>query len=218
MGRRSQHKPEELRELILEAAQSIVESGGIAQLSAREVARAIGYAPGTLYNMYENLDEILLRVQVRLLDDLDKALAEEVAELAGADAVRRFATRYIEFAYERPRLWGLLHDHRLASAGPAPAWFLEKFNAPMLHLESALGDILGTDDKKELSLAARAIWSSVHGITQISTTNKLGHVTMEAALALVETIVNGYLSGLNSVRLKRSSSKRQTPERSAPAA
>ena len=69
MGRRSQHTPEELRELILTATRRIVEERGFRALSAREIAREIGYAPGTLYNMYENLDEILLRVEARVLKD-----------------------------------------------------------------------------------------------------------------------------------------------------
>jgi hypothetical protein len=51
MGRRSVHSPEELRQLILDASQTIVERNGITGLSAREIARMIGYSPGTLYNI-----------------------------------------------------------------------------------------------------------------------------------------------------------------------
>ena len=42
MGRRSTHTPQQLRELILDAAQDIIEAQGIAGLSAREIARRIG--------------------------------------------------------------------------------------------------------------------------------------------------------------------------------
>ena len=66
MGRRSVHSPEELRQLILDASQTIVERNGITGLSAREIARMIGYSPGTLYNIFENLDDVLLTLQVQL--------------------------------------------------------------------------------------------------------------------------------------------------------
>jgi len=42
MGRRSTHTPQQLRELILNAAQEIIQSLGLAGLSAREIARRIG--------------------------------------------------------------------------------------------------------------------------------------------------------------------------------
>jgi len=51
MGRRSIHSAEELRELIIQAATDIVERDGLAGLSAREIAKRIGYSPGTLYNV-----------------------------------------------------------------------------------------------------------------------------------------------------------------------
>jgi len=67
MGRRSVHTPEELRELIIQAATEIVEQHGLEGLSAREVAKRIGYSPGTIYNVFENLDDLLLTIEARLL-------------------------------------------------------------------------------------------------------------------------------------------------------
>jgi len=52
MGRRSTHTPQQLRELILDAAQDIIQVQGLAGLSAREIARRIEYSPGTIYNMF----------------------------------------------------------------------------------------------------------------------------------------------------------------------
>ena len=74
MGRRSTHTPQQLRELILDAAQDIIEVNGLAGLSAREIARRIGYSPGTIYNMFDNLDDVVLNVEARVLDALDKSL------------------------------------------------------------------------------------------------------------------------------------------------
>ena len=67
MARRSAHSPEELRQLILAAAQSIIERDGLVGLSAREIARTIGYSPGTLYNIFENIDDVLLTLQTQML-------------------------------------------------------------------------------------------------------------------------------------------------------
>ena len=60
MGRRSQHSPEVLREMILDAAEAIVAEGGLTLLSAREIAKRIEYSPGTLYNIFQNLDDVVV--------------------------------------------------------------------------------------------------------------------------------------------------------------
>ena len=75
MGRRSTHTPQQLRELILDAAQEIIQVQGLAGLSAREIARRIEYSPGTIYNMFENLDDVVLHVEARVLEALDKRLS-----------------------------------------------------------------------------------------------------------------------------------------------
>ena len=76
MGRRSSHTPQQLRALVLDAAQEIIEAQGLAGLSAREIARRIGYSPGTIYNVFANLDDVVLNVEARVLDALDRRLGE----------------------------------------------------------------------------------------------------------------------------------------------
>ena len=125
MGRRSQHTPEELRELILTATRRIVEERGFRALSAREIAREIGYAPGTLYNMYDNLDEILLRVEARVLKDLDDHLGKSMADKKKPELLSSFVEAYIDFAYTNARLWELVQFHYPESKKSVPEWYLD---------------------------------------------------------------------------------------------
>ena len=146
MGRRSQHTPEELRELILTATRRIVEERGFRALSAREIAREIGYAPGTLYNMYENLDEILLRVEARVLKDLDDHIGKSLVDKKKNELPRAFAEAYIDFAFSHPRLWDLIQFHNPEIDKAVPEWYLDSVYAPMLRLEPILGDALEISD------------------------------------------------------------------------
>ena len=121
MGRRSSHTPEQLRELILEAAYAIIETHGLAGLSAREIARRIGYSPGTIYNMFSNLDDVVLRIEARILEALDQRLTAELAE-HGSDRekVQRLARAYLAFTHEKPKLWNLLFEHHLPAGTELP--------------------------------------------------------------------------------------------------
>jgi AcrR family transcriptional regulator len=197
MGRRSIHTPEQLRQLILDAAAAIIETNGLAGLSAREIARRIGYSPGTIYNMFENLDDVVLNVEGRVLDALDERLAAELAK--GGDQntlVMRLAQAYLSFTHERPKLWNLLFEHYMPGGTDTPPWYQEKLERLMSRVETAVAPIYPPDAILERQRAARVLWAGVHGITSLSTANKLANVTTEAAALLVGDLINNYLAGV----------------------
>ena len=51
-------------------------AGGLAGLKTRELAREIGVANGAVYNLVEDMDELILRVGSRTLGRLDAALTD----------------------------------------------------------------------------------------------------------------------------------------------
>ncbi len=70
MARRKDHSREELKDLILQAAWKIVGAEGYEGLTARRVAAEIGYAPGTIYNLFASMDDLCQQLCGRTLDDL----------------------------------------------------------------------------------------------------------------------------------------------------
>src|SRR5690606_37213499 len=146
MGRRSVHTPEELRELILKAATEIIETDGLAGLSAREIARRIEYSPGTLYNVFDNLDDLILTIEARLLDRLAIALSNAASEGGDPSArIHRFADAYIKFTHENPKLWNLLFEHRLPPGRQTPAWYQSKLEGLLERVEEALAPLTGSN-------------------------------------------------------------------------
>jgi AcrR family transcriptional regulator len=197
MGRRSTHTPQQLRELILDAAQDIIEAQGIAGLSAREIARRIGYSPGTIYNMFENLDDVVLNIEARVLDALDQRLAGLLNEGDACTRVTRLALTYLAFTHEKPKLWNLLFEHHMPAGASLPAWYQQKLETLMSRVETALAPEFGPGQDSERQRASRVLWAGVHGITSLSTADKLSVVTTETANRLIEDLVGTYLSGLS---------------------
>ena len=66
----------------------------------------------------------------------------------------------------------------------------------LARVEQALAPLLPTAPEAERKRAARVLWAGVHGITSLSTADKLSIVTTEAAGRLVDDLVVTYLSGL----------------------
>jgi AcrR family transcriptional regulator len=207
MGRRSSHTPQQLRALVLDAAQEIIEAQGLAGLSAREIARRIGYSPGTIYNLFSNLDDVVLNVEARVLDALDRRLGDAQRASDGAsdgshgDRLARLARAYLAFTHEQPRLWNLLLEHHRPPGAELPPWYRQKLEALMAQVERALAPCFAPGSEAERQRAARALWAGVHGITSLSTADKLSVVTTETAERLIDDLVATYMAGLAGRRL-----------------
>jgi AcrR family transcriptional regulator len=199
MGRRSSHTPQQIRALILDAAQEIIEAQGLAGLSAREIARRIGYSPGTIYNIFANLDDVVLNVEARVLDGLDKRLSDVPDGSDGGgvdDRLIRVAQAYLAFTQEKPRLWNLLFEHHMPQGAELPAWYQQKLEGLTAQIERALAPHFPPGSEDERRRAARVLWAGVHGITSLSTADKLSVVTMDTAARLIDDLIGTYLAGL----------------------
>jgi AcrR family transcriptional regulator len=196
MGRRSIHTPDELRELIIAATTEIVEQDGLEGLSAREIAKRVGYSPGTLYNVFENLDDLLLIIEARLLDELAGRLADTDASGPPGDQLRRLVGTYFGFTQERPKLWNLLNEHRMPAGREVPDWYHAKVESLLKPLEAALAPLMPDVDPAAQKRHARTLWASVHGMTALSTADKLSHVTAHAGRSLIDDLLSTYLAGL----------------------
>src|SRR6266550_7678934 len=88
-----------LRDELILAAERSIHAGGLAGLKTRELAREIGCANGAVYNLVDDMDELVLLVGSRTLRRLDAALSE--AESAGppspAETLVRIAVAYCDF-------------------------------------------------------------------------------------------------------------------------
>lgn len=196
MGRRSSHTADELRELILAASTELISDGGLQGLSAREVARRIGYSPGTLYNVFENLDDLVLNIEGRLIDGLTAELDTVPTNGEPADRVLALGRAYLRFTTAHPKLWNLLFEHHLPAGREIPGWYQLKLDGLMKRVEDALEPLMAGRGPDELRRSASVLWAGVHGITSLATADKLSVVTSESAAHLVDQLVGTYLKGL----------------------
>lgn len=195
MGRRSLHTADELRELIVQASTDLIHENGLAGLSAREIARRIDYSPGTLYNSFDNLDDLVLTVEGRMLDRLVETL-DTVPREGPADArVYKLAERYLKFADANPRLWNLLFEHHVSTDDALPDWYRQKIRALGDRFEEVLKPLSGGLTTDQVGRAARTLWSSVHGISSLAVADKLSIVSAEEADQMVRDLVDTYLRG-----------------------
>lgn len=196
MGRRSDHSREELIELALSAASSIVTAEGPAALTARRVAGAIGYAPGTLYNLFENLDGLILRLNGLTLDRLSQTLRGATATGRPADDLNRLLDLYLGFVDANPKLWSLLFEHRLPDGQDLPVWYHEKVQQILETVEHALAPLFESSQDEDKAETARLIWAGVHGILSLAGSGKLQVVSARPPADMARHLVSHVVAGV----------------------
>ena len=168
-----------LRERLIDAAEHTIAANGLTSLRARDLAREAGCAVGTIYNVFEHLDELILGVGSRTLAMLDAAL--EAGRLArpygspedAADDLVRLALAYLEFAAKDTVRWRALFEHRMSEARPLPQWFVDQQHALFAQVERPLVTLLPDLDPDARRILARTLFSAVHGIVALGLEEKL---------------------------------------------
>src|SRR3954447_18172418 len=133
-----------LRENLILAAERSISRGGLAALKTRELAQEIGVANGAVYNLVDDVDELILLVGSRTLRRLDAALTE--AESAGppspTEKLVRIAVAYCDFASENLELWRALFAHRRRPGKPIPEWAVSEQMDLFRHIFQPLAALL----------------------------------------------------------------------------
>ena len=155
MGRPRKHR-ESAAAALLDAAERIVEDGGIDALTVRRVAEAVGTTTRAVYTGYGSKDALVVALGTRAFELLRTRLealpatADPVADLvtAGVVVFRRFAV-------EHPALFAIGIERRL----PEPT-LAAGFREPALEALGGLRALVQRVDAAGL-LGGRSVWDAV---------------------------------------------------------
>ena len=195
MARRSDHTKEELRNLIVDEATTLVDEFGATNITARDIAARIGYTVGTLYTHFDDLSAILLHVNVRTLDRLKTEI--QIATAAASDPADRLLAMghaYLGLAEAHPHWFALLFNHGVQPGQPVPARLQEVVDClfDLLRTELAAVDPNATAD--QLELGVRALWCGVHGICVLSLSDRVVTQRWRADRFVLTTLVTHFLA------------------------
>jgi AcrR family transcriptional regulator len=194
MARRSDHSRDELKALILDCARGIAEEEGLRGLTARRIATEIGYAPGTIYNLFSNLDDLILQLRGETLDTLYDYLSSRVINGEPEAILISIAYNYINFVSKHANLWGLMFEHKLPENFESPDWYHNKSLRLLKLAENAIAAFFSLGQDEDRLHHAQILWASLHGICSVQIAGKL--VKKESAELMVQSLITKYIAGL----------------------
>jgi len=196
MARGQKIDHQELHATILTVATQIIKDEGMKSLSVRKIAKEIGCAVGTIYNIFNSIDDIFLTINAATMTRLYKQLQQEAQEESDSlTALVMLGRAYVAFSRDNYHLWSLLVDHKLQPGSTLPVNVQEKIDDLFL-LVSGMVAPLVSNDKGKADLAAKVLWASLHGVCSLAMSGKLDTVKAEATDVLAESLVRNYLQGL----------------------
>lgn len=174
MGRRNEHSREELRDMAIAAAGDIVANDGLHGLTTRKVAARLGYSPGSLYMVFDGLDDLILNVNAVTLAALTTKLRASIDDVqAPGEQLRALGHAYLDYAIAHRNRWRAVFDHRLTDATDLPQWYEEAIRAVMSLVRRPVAELKHLTGEADISLATTAVWSAVHGVCELSVGRKL---------------------------------------------
>jgi len=184
-----------LRDELLAAAERHIEAHGLETLRARDLAVTAGCSLGAIYNVFADLDELILAVNANTLRAIDatmgaiKAPTPQAQFLALADAYLTYVVQ------NRPR-WDALFNHRMPPDEVAPDWFLTIQNAAFSHIEAPLGALRPDLDDAARHTLGRSIFAAVHGMVALGVDKRLAPIELAALRGQVALVVGAIGRGL----------------------
>jgi AcrR family transcriptional regulator len=192
-----------LRERLLDAAEKAICARGLAGLKAREIAAGAGCALGAIYTAFDDLDELILRVNARTLAKLESGLARAGAAARDGEApleLMSLARAYLDFARQEEPRWRALFEHRLPDGRDVPEWYAQARNRLFGQLDTPLARLLPQEAPERRAQLARTLFSAVHGIVSLGMEEKLAPTPAATLEGQLENFIYLCAAGLTAPR------------------
>lgn len=190
-----------LRQKLIGAAERIIADEGLPALKARDLAQGAGCAVGAIYNVFPDLDGLILTVNLRTLTLFEASVGPDATtpsrpDREGAvDDLVRLALAYLAFAQAHGRRWRALFQHR-TSGGVVPDWYRAEQGRLFSYIEAPLARLCPGLAGADLTLRARSLFSCTHGIVSLGLDEKLMAVPAAVLAGEVEAVVRALSRGL----------------------
>ena len=191
MARPRQYDHDALRARTIEAANQLLDEGGPAALTARALARKAETTPGTIYNIFGGMNDVLYEVNRLALVDLAR-LVDEVSQTDPRERLLALAEVYVSFILQRRVVWRAFFEGPRVT-GTFPDWYLAQIDALIARIAQPIARL---DPKSQPRLLAEQLFLSVHGIVALAAIDRLDLITQQEPMALAHAAVERMIAAI----------------------
>ena len=154
MARRNKHSLDEIKAMVLAAAEDIVVEQGGSALTVRKIAMRVGYTVGSVYMVFDNMADVIRHVNVKTLDEISGLFSDPQQDL------RSVAKAYVAYIGDNYHRWRLFLDTKEEEARP-----YGPYQAKLDNLLVLIAEKLPTaNSPAQNKLLAQTLWAGAQGV------------------------------------------------------
>lgn len=193
MSRPQRVPREELRQAILDTARKILLEQGSEGLSARAIARHVGYTAASIYNVFESMSDLLMEVNRDTLTRL-QALFDDLPQTgAPRDRLHRLCAEYIRFMQDNPALFTALFGGT-RQRDSFPDWYVQAIRALLARVADLLRDHAPALRDDQAMQLAEQLYVAIHGALALDLGRRLDLLTGQTAQGIALAVLDAVLT------------------------
>lgn len=177
--------------MALDAARQIVRKDGIQALSGRKVTGRIGYTIGTLYQLFDDMDHLVERMNAETLAALYDHCRVETEAATVATQLKTLAFRFIDFVKAHPNEWDAIMSYRYKDGHVSSDFYIYEIQRLFGLMATATAQFYTDETQEEQAADMALLWSSLTGIWGIASSERTVGGTMEQ---MIDRLVEMYIS------------------------
>ncbi|EPX81703.1 TetR/AcrR family transcriptional regulator [Litoreibacter arenae] len=191
-----QKKRDDLRVRLIDLAEERIKTGGISAVRARDLAKEAGCAVGAIYNVFGDMNDLIMAVNARTFKRVGAQVSAAVeAEPPGHPVKTMIAMShaYLHFARDNTPAWRTLFDLEVSTEEAVPAWYLEELQKVFSLIADPLTRIFPDMPAADVALMTRGLFSAVHGIVLLGLEKRISAVPVDQLEHMI-TLVFSHLT------------------------
>ncbi len=191
MASKTEKRREDLRENLTNAAEQIIVTHGVRAIKARDLAGMVGCSVGAIYNVFHDLNELVMAVNGRTFRRLGATVADALdgSEATPQEQLIIMSGAYLEFAHENTLAWRALFDLKMSTDMAVPQWYLRELGALFALIGKPISAIFPDWDQDQIDLMTRALFSSVHGIVLLGLEKRISGVPVDQIEKMIAAVL-----------------------------
>lgn len=158
----------------MEVALDIVRTEGVAGISLRKVAKALGVSQTAPYSHFKDKQSLLAALAAIGFNKFARRMEEEIPKGADNEAILRgLGMGYVLFAIEEPELFRLMFGEEINGYIESEELLVAAAASYELISNAVTNSMEKQDSKSDRSKATTAAWSMVHGLATLIVDGKL---------------------------------------------
>lgn len=179
MASKAEERRTALRDTLIDIAENQIETEGMAAIKARTLAKQAGCSVGAIYNVFGDLEDVIIAVNGRTFGKLGRHVAQALQGKDNLPATERLIVMsyaYLDYASQHPLLWNALFDLRMSTDMDVPAWYIKELSQLFSVIDGPVRECFPDLDADHVRLMTRTLFSSVHGIIMLGLENRISGV------------------------------------------